>query len=538
MARNSFILLICWVLFAAQAHIGEAFQSQLHLASLGVRSSSRSVPRTYPINSRSYTALDTGLRQHNGQSTRRSKRNTIPPFEGRLLPLQKKIKTITFELVPPIPALQNKGIRFEDRLNVRFIVGEMLYGAWYQCRLLPLHIFGAMTTNAIQAIFALSNTGSAIAPLVTPSKAEVTFLACPVDFISQKIQNAIAGPISAASKGALSMLAIPLDPTLFQQRIVTPILVAPISEEIAFRGICQKLAQTIFFIRLHVRAMIARHLGIRFVIASEVAAYLSCILNTWAGIANKRPSIGGVWFEHLFPIVEISLLLPPLVSIIDFLRRKVSSKNWKSERVRPCSLNEAYDWNEEDMYGQPSSRLRIARTVDKYRRSKDGRHFLYYNYQRVADYSAKRYSRWVGASLFASAHALGGTYCHNKLLGTLASSLLVESRLYANRGIVASIGAHMMYNFLVFLVPMGSLPNKALYENPKIWPLTIVAYPFYCMATLIIGNGVRWTEGRVRGYNVDTESVYVERETGTASATRAILLVASLLCVQITNQIV
>ena len=179
-------------------------------------------------------------------------------------------------------------------------------------------------------------------------------------FISQKIQNAIAGPISAASKGALSMLAIPSDPTSFQQRIVDPILVAPISEEIAFREICQKLAQTIFFIRLHVRAMIARHLSIRFVIASEVAAYLTCIFHTWAGIANKRPSIGGVWFEHLFPIVEISLLLPPLVSIIDFLRRKESSKNWKNERVRPCSLIEAYDWNEEDMYGQPSSRLRIA----------------------------------------------------------------------------------------------------------------------------------------------------------------------------------
>ena len=75
----------------------------------------------------------------------------------------------------------------------------------------------------------------------------------------------------------------------------------------------------------------------------------------------------------------------------------------------------------------------------------------------------------------------------------------------------------MMYNFLVFLVPMGSLPNKALYENPKIWPLTIVAYPFYCMATLIIGNGIRWAEGRVRGYNVDTESVYVEREPGTSN---------------------
>ena len=182
MARNPFILLICWVLFAAQAHIGEALQSQFHLASLGFRSSSRSVPRTHPVNSRSYTALDTSLRQHNGQSTRRSKTNTIPPFEGRLMPLQKKIKTITSELDPPIPALQDKGIRFEDRLNVRFIVGEMLYGAWYQCRLLPLHIFGAMTTNAIQAIFALSTTGSAIVPLVTPSKAEVTLLACP--FIS------------------------------------------------------------------------------------------------------------------------------------------------------------------------------------------------------------------------------------------------------------------------------------------------------------------------------------------------------------------
>ena len=124
--------------------------------------------------------------------------------------------------------------------------------------------------NPGSAIFALSTTGSAIVPLATPSKAEVTLLACPFHFISQKIQNAIAGPISAASKGALSMLATPFDPTSFQQRIVDPILVAPISEEIAFRGICQKLAQTIFFIRLHVRAMIARHLGIWFVVRAEL----------------------------------------------------------------------------------------------------------------------------------------------------------------------------------------------------------------------------------------------------------------------------
>ena len=94
-----------------------------------------------------------------------------------------------------------------------------------------------------------------------------------------------------------------------------------------------------------------------------------------------------------------------------------------------------------------------------------------------------------------------------------------------------------MYNFLVFLLPMGSLPNKALYENPKMWSLAIMAYPFYCMATLIIGNGIRWAEMRVRGYNVDAESVHADQEPGIANATYAIFLVASLLCFQITNQI-
>ena len=286
MARNPFILLIYWVLFAAQAHIGEALQSQFHLASLGFRSSSRSVSRTHPGNSRSYTALDTSLRQHNGLSTRRSKTDT-PPFvevnllakmQGRLLTLQNKTKSITSNLVPSIPALQDEDVLPEGQLSVRFIVSEMLYGAWYQCKLLPLHMFGAMASNAIQAIFAFLSNGSAVVPLITPKQAEMTLLLCPFHFISQKICDTIAVPIAAVSRWALSMVGTPTHPALFQEQVMDPILVAPISEEIAFRGICQTLSRTMFFIRLYGRAIVARHLGIRTAIACEVGTIYSASL--------------------------------------------------------------------------------------------------------------------------------------------------------------------------------------------------------------------------------------------------------------------
>ena len=526
MARHPILLLISWVFIAAPVHIGEALQPRSpYLTALRFRSSFYRVSWTDRGNSRNYTVFDTSLRQHDGLS-RRSKID-IPPFvesnplakmQGRLLPLWNKIEPIASNLVPSIPTLQDEDVLPEGWLSARFIVGEMLNGAWYQCRLLPLHMFGAMATNAIQAIFAFLSTGSAVIPLVTPKQSEVTLLLCPFHFISQKICDTAAIPIAAVSRWALSVVGTPTrtHPTSnsFYEQVIDPILVAPISEEIAFRGICQKSARSIFFVRLYGRAIIARHLGTRFAIASEVGTYLFCIFGALAGIANKRPTIGGVWFEHLFPLVGTSLILPSFISFIDFLRRKECSDNWRSERVRPCSLNEAYEWNEEDFYGQflvPSSRLRIARTVDKYRRSKDKRHFLYYNYQSVADNTAKRYSRWLSSSLFASAHASGGTFCHNKLLGTLTSALLVESRLYANRrNIFAPIGGHMLFNMLALLMPMGSLPNKALYENSKIWPRTIMVYPLYCMATLIIGSGIRWAERKVRGYNTDTESVLVD----------------------------
>ena len=55
----------------------------------------------------------------------------------------------------------------------------------------------------------------------------------------------------------------------------------------------------------------------------------------------------------------------------------------------------------------------------------------------------------------------------------------------------------MLFYMLALLMPMASLPNKALYENPKTWSLAIMAYPFYCMVALRIGNGIRWAERKV-----------------------------------------
>ena len=368
-----------------------------------------------------------------------SQSRTLRWLSSMPLRLPRHVEMVTTGVIPPIPDQGGKHITLKEQFHPRFAAREFLLGASTMCRLFPILMAASLMMTLVRLTYIKSLPVSAIG-------------------VAQRIQVNPPHMLDVTLKLVVSNLFnIPLHSTVF----VT--LISPIIEEISYRGFGHWLGA----------------------LGTQWDLCFFCLLCCWTS-----PAIAVVWkmFGEVLAIAQrpLSQSLPRMVinacqlPAIVAIYRVFRDNARMLERVNADDVDETSGISENRSGAttlcekQKSCRIGpldhnaiIERALTKKNCTEDSMESI----RPIADRSISWNARWVGALFFGRAH-LGTAHIDldlskglgaQKCVGTIVSSLIVESRLAIKRRTLwGAIGAHVTYNSLSSILPLLQVMNGCL----------------------------------------------------------------------------
>jgi len=357
----------------------------------------------------------------------------IRHLTSRPLKVPRSVKAVVTRVVPPIP-YQKETLTWKDQFRPRFAAREFLLGASIMCRLFPILMAASLLATLVRLTFLSS---------------------LPVALMSESsVVNNVPHMMDAIAKLAISnVLKIPPFSPVFTN------LIGPTVEEISYRGFGHWLGS----------------------LRTQWGLLFFCILCKWT-----TPAVALSWtvLAEVLALAQLSLskALPRIV--ISAIQIPAVLAIYKAFRVsKEKSKRQLVDNDDCDnqsiapfLGDTPNSRRSgpldhnalIARTLNTTNHTAaDSMESI----RPLADRAVSWNARWVGALCFGRAH-LGITHTDSvfsqgmgtqKCIGTIVSSLLIESRLAMNRRTLwGAIGAHVTYNTLSLMLPLTYVISACL----------------------------------------------------------------------------
>mmetsp|Transcript_27054 Transcript_27054/g.78046 ORF Transcript_27054/g.78046 Transcript_27054/m.78046 type:complete len:511 (+) Transcript_27054:159-1691(+) len=415
--------------------------------------------------------------------------------------VREKVANITAALVPDIPlqedpliATPSSGLlaNFAAHFRPRFVTREFFIGARYMCHVLPLLMAGSIFGHMSLCFISLVTTSSGVIDLATLQIRKVEFCGSSEFHALDLRIKMILGKLLLLLSGVPEHLRKKENAIgLLEESPVMTFFIGPIAEELSYRGAAQHLAKQFVLYQSLFRANMLRGFGVTLTVAIEGLILLSIIIEAMLLIVGRKPAPGAEPLCHLFSIIKSAIALVPFFAMMKYLTFDSATIEAAGSDEKTDQIKESVVWRRTRKALQ-TARCGLGR--------QPGNSTLYYELQGSIEKTASRHGRWLGASMFGAAHGKGGPLSLQKIFGTIVSSLLVESRLVANRRTLwGAFGAHIMYNVSSssLVVILFLLKTSAMYAEPKFWLLVLALFPVHVNIIRFTTRGLTMIEKKL-----------------------------------------